>query len=103
MPFESYAHAAIWQELPADEHDNARAAMRALARFDVPTHSAQVGALSTSTFDGSYRLRVGRYRILFILFAHDATLVFTTAFLKRREGDYVDAIAQHDARVKAHE
>lgn len=77
--------------------------MRSVAKLDRPVRSAHVSALAASSYDLSYRLRVGRYRILFIVFPDERTIVFTTAFLKRREADYGAAIARHDGRVRAYE
>lgn len=97
MPFTTLIHSDIWREIPPDEHDNARRAMRALAGFSDVSHSPQVAPLGGSAFPNSFRLKVGRYRILFTL-RDDATIVFQAAFLKRRDSDYDDAIARHDAR-----
>lgn len=103
MPFEAIVHEALWRELPPDEREDARMAMRGIARLTHPSRSPQTKALSASGYDRSYRLRHGRYRILFIIFPDEGAIVFTTAFLKRRESDYVAAIARHDARVRAYE
>lgn len=97
MPFTTLVHNGIWREIPPDEHDHARRAMRALSGFGNVAHSPQVTPLSGSAFANSFRLKVGRYRILFTL-REDTTIVFQAAFLKRRESDYVAAIARHDAR-----
>lgn len=103
MPFDALVHDALWRELPRDEHEGARVAMRAIVKLDQPARSPQVGSLSGSAHAGSYRLRVGRYRILFILFPDERTLAFMTGFLKRRESDYDEAIELHDARVRSYE
>lgn len=103
MPFDAIVHQAVWRELPTDEHDGARLAMRAVAKLDHLSRSAHVSALAGSTYDRSYRLRFGRYRILFIVLPDERTIVFMTAFLKRRDADYVAAIERHDARVRAYE
>ena len=103
MPYAAVVNAAIWRELPRDEHDGARAALETLARLDRALHSAQVSILDDSPLENSYRLRFGRYRILFILFPDERTLVFTTAFLKRRDADYGPAIVRHDSRVRSYE
>ena len=86
-----------------DKHASAQAAMRALASHDRPETAMQTRALDGSSIPGSRRLRVGRYRILLVAFPDEKAIVFTTAFLKRRESDYDAAIARHDARVKAYE
>ncbi len=103
MPFDAIVHAGVWRELPRDEHEAARSAMRAITRLDHLVRSPHVRALSSSAYDRSYRLRFGRYRILFIVFPDERAIVFTTAFLKRRESDYVAAIRRHDERVRAYE
>lgn len=103
MPSEAIVHEALWGELPSDERDGARRAMREIARLAQPWRSPQVKALAGSGYDRSYRLRFGRYRILFILFPDEQAIVLTTAFLKRRESDYDPAIQRHDARIEANE
>lgn len=103
MPLDAIVHAAVWRELPRDEHAGARDAMRAITRLDHVIRSAHVSTLAGSAYDRSYRLRFGRYRILFIVFPDEGTIAFTTAFLKRRDVDYGPAIARHDARVRSHE
>lgn len=103
MPWTAVLNAAIWRELPRDEHKGARAALATLARRDHVSHSAQVSTLDDSTIESSYRLRFGRYRILFIVFPDEHAIVFTTAFLKRRDADYGPAIVRHDARVRSYE
>lgn len=103
MALDAIVHKAIWRELQRGEHEAARAAMKAVTKLERFERSAHVSVLAGSTYDRSYRLRLGRYRILFVVFPDERTIVFTTAFLRRRDSDYGPAIDRHDARVKAYE
>lgn len=59
--------------------------------------------MAESEYPQTYRLRVERFRILFIVFPDEGKMVFTTAFLERRKGDYHLAVERHDARVRSWE
>lgn len=103
MPFQAIVHDAVWREVEEAAHDELRAAMRALCRLASPARAANVRALEASAYPKSYRLRVGRHRVLFLLLPDEEVIAFTTAFLKRRESDYGAAVDRHDARVRAYE
>ncbi len=77
--------------------------MRKVQNAIVPGPVSQVKPLEGSAYPGSYRLRVGRYRICFIFFPGENVIVFTTAFMKRRPSDYLKAIKRHDKRIHEQE
>ncbi|HLE97663.1 MAG TPA: hypothetical protein VI997_09870 [Candidatus Thermoplasmatota archaeon] len=104
MAFAAIVHDKLWKEIPAESHDDVRAAMRSLVALKDPTRSPDVRALQDPrAYRGSFRLRAGRCRVLFIAFPDEKTIVFTTAFLKKRESDYEAAIDRHASRVRAYE
>ena len=103
MPFQPFVHDAVWREAEKGAHDELRVAMRALCALSSPARSSHVRPLEGSNYPKSYRLRVGRHRVLFIIMPDEGAIVFTTAFLKRRESDYDAAVKRHDARVGAYE
>lgn len=103
MTFKGIVHGAVWKELPLDSHSAARLAMSAVVDRPDPSQAASVRPLEGSAYPGAYRLRVGRVRVLFIVLPDQRAVVFTTAFVKRRDSDYRAALQRHDARVKAYE
>ena len=103
MSFTGIVHAAVWKELASETHAEARHAMTGVASRADPWAAASVRAIEGSVYPGAHRLRVGRWRILFIVLPDEGHVVFTTAFLKKRASDYRAALARHDARVKGYE
>lgn len=103
MPFQAIVHDAVWREVEPEAREEVRAAMRALCALKAPTRSPHVRPLEGSSYPKSCRLRVGRYRVLFIVMPDEEVIVFTTAFLKRRGTDYDVATKRHDARVRSYE
>lgn len=103
MSFGALVHEALWREIDRADHVAVRDALRALCALTSPTRSPHVRALEGSAYPKSYRLRAGRHRILFILMPDLGVIVFTTAFLKKRDSDYVAAVRRHDARVRSYE
>lgn len=100
---ELIVHEALWREIPSDAHEAALFAMRGLAQHDDPLRSPQVRALAGSAREDSYRLRVGRYRLLFLCPPAPGPLFFTTGFLKRRPEDYAGPTRAHEGRAAAYE
>jgi len=96
-------HEALWKELDTTVHEVARLAMSSVGSHNHPNQHPDVKSIAGSKYPGSSRLRLGRWRLIFIFFPDERTLAFTTAFLKKRESDYTQAIARHDSRVKAFE
>ena len=77
--------------------------MEAVTARPDPARHPEVRSIAASAYPRSYRLRVGRFRVLFTVFHHERTVVFTTAFPKKRESDYDQAVRRHDARIRAYE
>lgn len=63
MVWGSEVHESIWSDLPQSEHEAARAAMKELLRSKNPRDEKQVETVENCRIRGTYRLRVGRYRI----------------------------------------
>lgn len=103
MGLAGLAHARVWKELPDVSHERVREAMDALLEREQPSRHRQVEPPAGSRYPRSYRLRVGDFRVCFIHFPDEDTVVFTTAFRKRRGSDYDQAVERHDARVQAYE
>ena len=103
MAFQGIVHDALWKELDRGAHDEVRAAMKTIVALDDPAQSSNVKLLENCAFRKSYRLRVGRLRVLFIIFPDEGVVVFTTAFEKKRESDYIGAIERHERRVRSYE
>lgn len=64
-----------------------------------PNEHPQLVRLHGSGYPGSFRLRVGPHRIIGILLASQGLVFLTTVFTKKRESDYVQALARHDTRL----
>ena len=103
MAYQAIVHQMLWKELHQEAHEEVKAAMKALAGRKDPAAAPNVRPLANSNFRGSFRLRVGRFRVLFILLPDEAALVFTTAFEKKRDSDYDGAVERHDRRVRRYE
>ena len=103
MAWEAIVHEAVWKEIEPAAREEVRAAMRAVAGLKEPARSPSVKPLGGTEFNGAYRLRVGRHRVLFILFPDVGTIAFMAAFLKKREADYARAVARFSARVRSYE
>jgi len=81
-------------------HARVRFAMRSVQAVSWPPDAPGVRAVRAAPFPHTYRLRAGRHRILFAWLPDVRLLVFTTAFLKRRSGDYVRAMERHRKRMR---
>lgn len=101
--WEALVHRSLWKELPPSANAAVRRAMQRLQETSVVARAPGVRRLEGSAYPRSYRLRVGRHRVCFIQLPDESTLVFTTAFLKRRAADYARAVVRHDERVRAFE
>lgn len=66
-----------------------------------PIEHPQVVRLKGTKYPGSFRLRVGRYRVVGIILESPKLILLTTLFLKKRESDYDQAADRHEHRLGA--
>jgi hypothetical protein len=100
---EILVHHAVWDELATTHVAAAQRAMKKAAATPDPCHAPGATPIAHSRYPRTARLRVGRWRLLFIVFPDERVIAFTTAFLKRRTADYQAALDRHNARVRAFE
>lgn len=65
-----------------------------------PLEHPQLVRLHGTRYPGSFRLRVGRFRVVGIVLDHPKLILLTTLFLKKRESDYVQAKDRHEDRLR---
>jgi mRNA-degrading endonuclease RelE of RelBE toxin-antitoxin system len=85
--------------LPGEDRKAVEDALPGLARH--PADHPQTVRLKGSAYPGSFRLRVGRLRVLGLALDGPRLILLTTVFLKRRDSDYDAALLRHERRLKA--
>ncbi len=65
-----------------------------------PRDHPQTVRLKGSDYPGSFRLRIGRLRVLGLALDGPRVILLTTVFVTKRESDYDQAVERHDARLK---
>lgn len=66
-----------------------------------PLEHPKATRLHGSRYPGSFRLRIGSHRVLGIVLAGPRLIFLTTVFTKKRDSDYDQALARHEARMAA--
>lgn len=66
-----------------------------------PLKHPQARRLKGSKYPGSFRLRVGAFRILALALEAQDLVLLTTVFKKKREADYDLALERHEGRLRA--
>lgn len=66
-----------------------------------PVRHPKATRLAGASIIQSFRLRIGDYRVLKTLFNSQKTILVTTVFQKKREGDNAAAAKRHENRLKA--
>ncbi|MEA3136245.1 MAG: hypothetical protein QOC71_526 [Thermoplasmata archaeon] len=102
MPFELLGDPAFHRELEALSAPAQADVKQALRGFiEHPLEHPKATRLHGSRYPGSFRLRIGSHRVLGIVLAGPRLIFLTTLFTKKRESDYDQALARHDARMEA--
>ena len=102
MAHEVWADPGFQRELaalPADDRQAVEAALPGLAAH--PADHPQTVRLKGSAYPGSFRLRIGRLRVLGLALDGPRLLLLTTVFTKKRDSDYDAALLRHERRLKA--
>ena len=86
-------------DLPVTDSNAVRDALPGLAAH--PRDHPQTVRLKGSDFPGSFRLRVGRLRLLGLALDRPRVILLTTVFAKKRESDYEQALQRHEGRLKS--
>lgn len=66
-----------------------------------PVRHPKATRLAGASIIQSFRLRIGRFRVIGTLFTSQETILVTTVFVKKRDGDYDAAARRHEARLAA--
>lgn len=85
--------------LPDSDRLAVEAALPGLARH--PADHPQTVRLKGSDYPGSFRLRIGRLRVLGLALEGPRLILLTTVFLKKRDSDYDAALDRHERRLNA--
>lgn len=102
MTFEGYADPGFRKELDRLSTMERALVMKTLRELaEDPARHPNVRALEGSRWSGAVRVRCGPFRVLALVLPDARPLLFTTLFRKKRESDYAEAVARHDARVAA--
>ncbi|MEK6976725.1 MAG: hypothetical protein AABY18_10360 [Candidatus Thermoplasmatota archaeon] len=100
--FEVWADPGFQRDLAGLHAADQAAVQGALAGLAAhPRDHPQTVRLKGSDFPGSFRLRVGRLRLLGLALDRPRVILLTTVFVKKRESDYDQALQRHEARLKA--
>jgi mRNA-degrading endonuclease RelE of RelBE toxin-antitoxin system len=100
MPFDLIADQALDRELaklPAGARAAILAALEGLRAH--PLEHPKVVRLHGSRYPGSFRMRIGSYRLLGLVLASQSLVFLTTAFHKKRDSDYDQALVRHERRL----
>lgn len=102
MPYEVWADPGFEREL-ANRSEGDRTWIRSsfVALAEHPLEHPRTVRLKGTRYPGSFRLRVGRYRILGIVLGVPKLILLTTMFLKKRESDYEPAAERHERRLRS--
>lgn len=102
MPFELLADKGFHKELEAVSASAREAIKQALRGFvEHPLEHPKASRLHSTHYPGSFRLRVGSYRLLGIVLASQNLILLTTLFFKKRESDYNHALDRHENRLRS--
>lgn len=102
MAFEVWTDPGFQRELAELAADDQQAILASLRGFAVhPTEHPRQVRLKGSAYPGSFRLRLGRHRVLGLVLAAPRLILLTTVFLKKRESDYDQALDRHERRLRA--
>jgi mRNA-degrading endonuclease RelE of RelBE toxin-antitoxin system len=102
MPHEVWADPGFQRELaalPAADRTAVESALPGLARH--PADHPQTVRLKGTGYPGSFRMRVGRLRVLGLALDGPRLILLTTVFVKKRDSDYGQALERHERRLKA--
>jgi mRNA-degrading endonuclease RelE of RelBE toxin-antitoxin system len=100
MAFEIVADAAMHREL--EKLPPAARASIVSALDGLRTHPLQhpkLARLHGSRYPGSFRMRIGEYRLLGLVLASQSLVFLTTVFHKKRDSDYDQALLRHGRRL----
>lgn len=86
-------------ELREPDRNAVLTGLRGLATH--PIEHPNVVRLKGTPYPGSFRLRIGRFRVLGIVLEGPGLILLTTFFLKKRESDYDRATERHESRLQA--
>lgn len=101
MAFEVWADPGFQRELDALEEADRAAVLQALQGLAAhPADHPQTVLLKGSAYPGSFRLRVGRLRVLGLALDHPKLILLTTTFVKKRDSDYDHALDRHESRLR---
>lgn len=102
MSYDVWADPGFHRELD-DLRDADRAAVLDAAKglSQHPLEHPQLVRLHGTRYPGSFRLRVGRLRVLGIVLDQPRLVLLTTVFFKKRESEYIQAQERHETRLRA--
>jgi len=102
MAHEVWADDGFQRELDALEPSDRDAVLAALPGLAAhPADHPQTARLKGSAYPGSFRLRVGRLRVLGLSLEGPKLILLTAVFVKKRESDYGQALDRHERRLRA--
>lgn len=100
--FELFADEGFAKELDrmaVSQQETIRGALNGL--LDHPWEHPKVARLHGSRYPGSFRMRIGRLRVLGLVLVSQGLILLTTLFEKKRDSDYDQALVRHEARLLA--
>lgn len=102
VTYEMWADPGFQRELAAlfgTDRQAVEAALPGLASH--PAEHPQTVRLKGSSYPGSFRLRLGRLRILGLALDGPKLILLTTLFVKKRDSDYDQALQRHERRLRS--
>lgn len=98
--FELFADEGFAKEMgrmAGSQQETIRGALKGL--LDHPMEHPKVARLHGSRYPGSFRMRIGRHRVLGLVLVSQRLILLTTIFEKKRESDYDQVWVRHEARL----
>lgn len=102
MPHELLGDVGFHRELaalPPAAQEKLRSGLRGFV--DSPLEHPKAARLHGSAYPGSFRLRIGPFRVLGLVLQTQGLIFLTTVFQKKRDSDYDQALARHEKRLAA--